>query len=103
MGSTPVISLETNEWPVTAAIRPSAIVSAMNAKTETRHSDAERDAPCLRELLQAVAKKDRTAFDAFYNATTERVLSLVLRITRQIDVAEEVVSDVYLARLDSLL
>ncbi len=96
MGSTAVISMETDEWPAAAAIRPSAIVSVMNANSETRHSDAECAEPRLGELLQAVAKKDRTAFEAFYNATTERVLSLVLRITQQIDIAEEVVGDVYL-------
>ena len=96
MGSSAVISIETDEWPATAAISPSAIVSVMSADAEARHSDAERGEPRLGKLLQAVAQKDRTAFDAFYNATTERVLSLVLRITRQIDIAEEVVSDVYL-------
>lgn len=96
MGSSAVISIEADEWPAAAAIRPSAIVSAMSANAESRHSDAERGEPRLGKLLQAVAQKDRTAFDAFYNATTERVLSLVLRITRQIDIAEEVVSDVYL-------
>ncbi len=96
MGSTAVISMETDEWPAAAAIRPSAIVSVMNANSETGHSDAECAEPRLGELLQAVAKKDRTAFEAFYNATTERVLSLVLRITQQIDIAEEVVGDVYL-------
>ena len=96
MGSSAVIIIETDEWPATAAISPSAIVSVMSADAEARHSDAERGEPRLGKLLQAVAQKDRTAFDAFYNATTERVLSLVLRITRQIDIAEEVVSDVYL-------
>ncbi len=96
MASTAVISMETDEWPAAAAIRSSAIVSAMNANSETRHSDAERGRTRLGELLQAVAQKDRTAFEAFYNATTERVLSLVMRITQQIDIAEEVVSDVYL-------
>ncbi len=78
MGSSAVISIETDEWPAAAAIHPSAIVSAMSADAEARHSDAERGEPRLGKLLQAVAQKDRTAFDAFYNATTERVLSLVL-------------------------
>ncbi len=96
MGRTATISMETDEWPAAAAIRPSAIVSVMNANSETSHSDAERGESHLGKLLQAVAKKDRTAFEAFYNATTERVLSLVMRITQQIDTAEEVVSEVYL-------
>ncbi len=94
MGRTAVITME--DLPARTVSRPSAIVSAMNADTETGHSDAERGVSRLGELLQAVAKKDRAAFEAFYDATTERVLSLVLRITQQIDIAEEVVGDVYL-------
>ena len=96
MWSPAVVSMETDELPTLTASHPSAIVSVMNANVETMHSDAERSKPHLGELLQAVARKDRTAFEAFYDATTERALSIVLRITQQIDVAEEVVSDVYL-------
>ncbi|MDX1405364.1 MAG: sigma-70 family RNA polymerase sigma factor [Woeseiaceae bacterium] len=57
---------------------------------------AEPDAPGLDELLQAVASQNLAAFEAFYEATTERALNLVQRITRNLDLAEEVVSDVYL-------
>ena len=57
---------------------------------------AEPSESHLAELLHAVANKDRAAFEAFYDATTERALNLVSRITRNLDIAEEVVSDVYL-------
>lgn len=96
MGSTPLTSMAIGEWPAPVAMGPSAIVPVMNGSSETRPARAKRGEPRLAELLQAVAKKDRAAFDAFYNATTERVLNLVLRITRHIDIAEEVVGDVYL-------
>ncbi len=89
MGSTAVLSIETNELPSSGAGHPSAIVAAMNAGTEPNESR-------LAELLQAVAMKDRSAFEAFYDATTERVLSLALRITQKIEIAEEVLGDVYL-------
>jgi len=96
MGSTASINMETDGLPAVAAIYPSAIVSAMNADIETGRADAGSGESRLGILLQAVAQKDRAAFENFYNATTERVLSLVMRITQQIDIAEEVVSDVYL-------
>ncbi len=96
MGSSAAITLETGELPAVAAAQPSAIVSVMSADSNNTQAGAEHGVSRLGELLQAVANKDRTAFKAFYDATTERVLSLVLRITQQIDIAEEVVSDVYL-------
>ena len=96
MGSSAAITLETGELPKVAAAQPSAIVSVMSADSNNTQAGAEHGVARLGELLQAVANKDRTAFEAFYDATTERVLSLVLRITQQIDTAEEVVSDVYL-------
>ena len=96
MGSSAAITLETDELPALAAARPSAIVSVMSTDSNSMQAGAEHGESRLGELLQAVANKDRTAFEAFYDATTERVLSLVLRIIQQIDMAEEVVSDVYL-------
>ena len=47
-------------------------------------------------LVAAISTQDQSAFTAFYDATTEKTMSLALRITRQIDLAEEVVGDVYL-------
>ena len=96
MGSSAAITLETDELPALAAAQPSAIVSVMSADSNSMHAGAEHGESRLGELLQAVANKDKTAFEAFYDATTERALSLVMRITQQIDTAEEVVSDVYL-------
>ena len=94
MGRTAALALETDELPAFVPGNRSAIVPTMDANPDTGFGDASDRK--LAELLRAVANKDRTAFEAFYNATTERALSLVLRITQQIEIAEEVVSDVYL-------
>ena len=96
MGNTVAITLETDELSALATAQPSAIVSVMNADSNSMEAGAEHSESRLGKLLQAVANKDRTVFEEFYDATTERVLSLVSRITQQIDIAEEVVSDVYL-------
>ena len=96
MGSSAAIILETGELPKVAAAQPSAIVSVMSADSNNTQAGVEQGVSRMGELLQAVANNDRAAFAAFYDATTERALSLVLRITQQIDIAEEVVSDVYL-------
>ncbi len=90
------MTLEPDDLSALAASEPSAIVSVMNADSDSMEAGAEHGESRLGKLLQAVANKDRKAFEEFYDATTERVLSLVSRITRQIDIAEEVVSDVYL-------
>ncbi len=50
----------------------------------------------LATLLQAVKAKNRNAFEMLYDTTVQRVFSLALRITQQQEMAEEVVSDVYL-------
>ena len=94
MGRTATLALETDELPAFVPGNRSAIVPTMNANSETGCGDASDHK--LAELLRAVAKKDRAAFEVFYDATTERALSLVLRITQQMDIAEEVISDVYL-------
>lgn len=94
MGSVAPLFQQANELLASAAVQPSAIVNPMN--TDAARIHAERDEPNLALLLEAVANKDRVAFEAFYDATTERVLSLALRITQHIETAEEVVSDVYL-------
>ncbi len=90
------MTLESDGLSALAASEPSAIVSVMNADSNSMQAGAELGESRLGKLLQAVANKDRKAFEEFYDATAERVLSLVSRITRQIDIAEEVVSDVYL-------
>jgi len=94
MGRTAAIALQTDELPAFVPGSRSAIVPTMDAISETGCADTGDGE--LAKLLRAVANKDQAAFEAFYDATTERVLNLVLRITQQMDIAEEVVSDVYL-------
>jgi RNA polymerase sigma-70 factor (ECF subfamily) len=45
--------------------------------------------------LTAIASQDQKALARFYDLTVSRVYSVALRIVRRIDLAEEVVSDVY--------
>lgn len=74
----------------------SAIVSDM---TRMADSQADRDAGSVSDLaglLVAVRAKNRDAFESLYDATVQRVFSLALRITRRQELAEDVVSDVYL-------
>ncbi len=89
MGSPALVLNDVDELPSATASQPSDIVPAMGSKSEPSESS-------LGELLQAVAKQDHAAFEAFYDATAERALTLILRITRKIEIAEEIVSDVYL-------
>lgn len=87
---------ETDAQRSGAAEKRSAIVSGMHAKTDISALDAVPDVSQLEHLLQAVVSGDRDAFAKFYDLTTNRAMSLVLRITQSVNVAEEVVSDVYL-------
>lgn len=89
MGNSAVISIETGELLSSAGIQAPATLLSMDAGTNSGESH-------LADLLQAVASKDRSAFAAFYDATTDRVLSLALRITQKMEIAEEVVGDVFL-------
>ena len=50
----------------------------------------------LRDLLEKTAQRDQRAFEQFYDATISRVYGLALRIVKAPEIAEEVVSDVYL-------
>lgn len=50
----------------------------------------------LIEILQAVANKDKAAFELLYDRTVQSVYSLAYRITQNTLLAEEVVNDVYL-------
>ncbi len=74
----------------------SAIVPGMRAKSEIGATSTLPSDSQLKELLQAIARQDRRSFEEFYELTTDRAMSLVMRITHSINVAEEVVSDVYL-------
>ena len=77
--------------PVIELARTDRIVPAM-----TYIDDSPASASDLAVLLTAVKAKNRDAFDKLYDTTVQRVFSLALRITRQQELAEEVVSDVYL-------
>ncbi len=50
----------------------------------------------LIELLQAVAQKDRAAFERLYDETVQNIYGLAYRITQKPEMAEEIVNDVYL-------
>ncbi len=54
------------------------------------------DDDALRSQLRAIAGGDERAFAAFYDATVGVVYGLALRILRDVQEAEEVVSDAYL-------
>ena len=73
-----------------------AIISDMTDLTDTPAGLKMGAADDLAILLNAVKAKDRGAFEALYDATVQRVFSLAMRITQHRELAEEVVSDVYL-------
>jgi len=50
----------------------------------------------LRRLMTAVAGEDKLAFESLYNMTVDRLFGLALRICQSRDLAEDVLSDVYL-------
>ncbi len=79
--------------PVIELARTGCIVSAMTHIDDSPASDSTND---LAVLLKAVKANNRDAFNKLYDTTVQRVFSLALRITRQQELAEEVVSDVYL-------
>lgn len=59
------------------------------------HTISAMEAKC-RELLLAIIKRDEEAIAAFYDLTLSRVYGVARRITLSPEVAEEVVTDVYL-------
>lgn len=50
----------------------------------------------LTELLARVARRDEAAFKRLYDATSMKLLGIVLRILKRRDVAEDVLQDVYI-------
>lgn len=74
----------------------STIVSSMTVAADSLVDREVESVSDLAGLMKAVQAKNRDAFGALYDATVQRVLGLALRITRQPELAEEVVSDVYL-------
>ncbi len=53
------------------------------------------DDGALCELIQRIVERDQRALEALYDATSARVHGLVLRITQQAALAEEVVEETY--------
>ena len=74
----------------------SAIVSSMPEPDQTTNSADNSPEITLKQLVVAVKNKDRDAFEALYDATVQRMYSLAFRITRRHEMAEEVISDLYL-------
>ncbi len=78
-----------------------AIVSLMplaadNHKTQSVQSESIQLNIRLRGLLIKISEKDKPAFEQFYDSTIKLCFSQALRITNRKDIAEEVVSDVYM-------
>lgn len=79
-----------------ADARSSAMITRMDAESQGIRPNDRTNATDLESLVAAIVRQDRVAFAAFYDATTSHVFGLALRITRSIEIAEEVVSDVFL-------
>jgi RNA polymerase sigma-70 factor (ECF subfamily) len=78
-----------------------AIVSDMSVVADKHNNQTvQSESILLNEQLQSmlcsISDKDRSAFEQFYDRTIKLCFSQALRITRKTDIAEEVVSDVYL-------
>ncbi len=56
--------------------------------------DSENRLLC--DLLAAISRKDKCAFEQFYDLTIERFYRLAKRITQSDNMADEVISDLYL-------
>lgn len=82
-----------------------AIVSDMSISTDKLKTQAVQAAVQsesmrlngqLSVLLSRIADKNKPAFEQFYDSTIKLCFSQALRITKREDIAEEVVSDVYM-------
>lgn len=76
----------------------SAIVPTMSSipKSAPTVTETGSEQDYLISLLTKVQAKNRDAFEALYDLTVKQIYSHALRITRQHELAEEVVGDVYL-------
>ena len=92
-------SSETAKSPSEAefgAIRPQETSPDLTFNTSLIQSQADENNTFLRNLLVPIAGGDQSALAGFYDATVSRVYSIALRIVRRPEMAEEVVSDVYM-------
>ena len=69
---------------------------ATPSKNSAREALPSADDGHLCECLSAISKQDQLALGRLYDQTVSRVYSVALRIVRQVHLAEEVVSDVYM-------
>jgi len=76
--------------------RRSVIVPAMPAQAKPSDTLDNTENSKLADLLVEIASSNKPSFEAFYDATIKRTYSLALRITRKDDIAEEVISDLYM-------
>ncbi len=77
------------------------IISVMPAIEENRElrnlqSESMQLNQQLRVFLNRIVNKDKPAFERFYDSTIQLCFSQALRVTKKQDIAEEVVSDVYM-------
>ncbi|MBL8519053.1 MAG: sigma-70 family RNA polymerase sigma factor [Betaproteobacteria bacterium] len=72
-----------------------AAPAARTASTPKPLPTGEDDAQLV-QLLAGMVRRDQAALAAFYDLTVSRVYSIAYRIVRVTEMAEEVVSDVYL-------
>lgn len=74
----------------------SGIVPLMEEISSQSNEPSGFDNSELTSLLQAVSLKDRRAFEILYDATSRKLFSIAYRITQRPEIAEEVLSEVYL-------
>ena len=77
-------------------MQESAILKIMHEHSHIAATTDKMHGINLHDLMVEIKEKDRCAFEKLYDATVDRVYSLAIRITHQHEIAEEVVSDVYL-------
>jgi RNA polymerase sigma-70 factor (ECF subfamily) len=75
---------------------PSARKAAKPAVKPAAALPSGEDDAELARLLDAIRQRDQKALAAFYDLTVSRVYSIAFRIVRVTEMAEEVVSDVYM-------
>ena len=92
-GMNPNRSATTAKARSTPRAKPSAAstrnTSALDALPPTEDDNA------LRDCLEGICAQNQSALGRFYDLTVSRVYSVALRIVRRADLAEEVVSDVF--------
>lgn len=87
-----------------AATRRESAATSRKAKPVKRNAPAKpvtalpsaEDDGALCKLLEGICARDQKALAAFYDLTVSRVYGIALRIVRVAEMAEEVVSDVYM-------